>query len=355
MNRGFRSRFRAVNAEPGAVETEPNDGDRAAASRTMLVPTQGRPAGGLRVYAFPAGVGLAIVILAAAIAFTTPAFLTTSNLLTIVRAAAITGIAALGMTFITISGNYFSLAVEQTAAFCAIVFALAMSDGLGLGAALIVTLAVAVAIGLAEGAIIALGANPIIATLGAGAGLYGLSAIVTNNKQIQVGSHQADFLGQGQILGVPTQSYAFVLLAIVATIALTRTRFGRQIVLVGANKAAATASGMRVGLAVTSAFVLCSLGAAISGIFVAAQFGQGIVNQFDGFNTDVIAAVLVAGNAIQGGEGSALRTALGAIFIALLVNLTLLRGYPYGVRVLLEGLAILVGVTAYHLSQRGNR
>jgi simple sugar transport system permease protein/ribose transport system permease protein len=346
VTRDSRLRFLAAKAKGEPLED--------TGTRTIGVVGQ-RPGSIFRRYAFPISVGIAIVVLIIGISLTTPAFLTTSNLLTIVRAAAITGIAALGMTFITISGNYFSLAVEQTAAFCAIIFALAMAAGFGLVVAILVTLVVAAVIGLAVGAIVALGANPIIATLGAGAGLYGLSAIVTNNKQIQLGSHDADFLGQGQILSVPTQSYAFILLAVVAMIALTRTRFGRQIVLVGANKAAATASGIQVGLAVTAAFVLCSIGAAISGIFVAAQFGQGIVNQFDGFNTDVIAAVLVGGNAIQGGEGSAVRTALGAIFIALLVNFTLLRGYPYGVRVLLEGAAILVGVIAYHFSQRGNR
>lgn len=323
--------------------------------RPVVIDASGRDSLRARRRVATAATGAIFLAGAIAMVVSTPTFFTLSNMLTVVRAAAVTGIAALGMTFITISGNYFSLSVEQTAAFTAIVFAIGIHAGLALPLALLITFLVAGAIGLAQGATVALGANPIITTLGAGAVLYGLSAIVTNNKIIELNSHQPDFLGQGLVLGVPTQTYAFLMVVIVAELLLVKSRFGRQIILVGANRAAARATGLAVGLAITTAFILSSGSAAVAGILVAAQFGQGIVNQFENFNTDVIAAVLVAGNSVQGGEGSALRTALGAIFIALLVNFTLLRGYPYGIRIVLEGLAILIAVTAYHVARRGAR
>jgi ribose transport system permease protein len=99
--------------------------------------------------------------------------------------------------------------------------------------------------------------------------------------------------------------------------------------------------------------VISGAAAGICGILVASQIEQGIVNQFPTLNIDVIAAVLVAGTAVQGGDASMWRTALGACFIALLQNLMLLRDYSFGVRTLVVGVAVLVGVTVYtHFRRR---
>ena len=91
---------------------------------------------------------------------TTPGFLTTDNALLIIRTTSLTGIAAIGMTFITLSGAFFSLSVEQTAIVCAIVYALALSHGFGLLSALLVTAAVAVLVGAIQGAIVASASTP---------------------------------------------------------------------------------------------------------------------------------------------------------------------------------------------------
>jgi simple sugar transport system permease protein/ribose transport system permease protein len=131
-------------------------------------------------------------------------------------------------------------------------------------------------------------------------------------------------------------------------IVLAKTRYGRETQLVGANREAARASGLRVGFTIAMAFVISAVMAGVCGIIVASQFGQGTTNQFPGFNIDVIAAVLVGGTAVQGGDGSALRTAVGALSIALLQNLMVLRDYSFGVRTLVVGAAVLVGAVIYH-------
>jgi simple sugar transport system permease protein/ribose transport system permease protein len=274
---------------------------------------------------------------------------TYQNALNIVRAAALIGIVALGVTFVTISGNYFSLSVGQTAMFCAIAFAATMSWGWGLLLSLLGTLVLALAIGVLQGIVVALGANPIITTLGAGAAIYGLAAVLTDNKVVRIGSTAAEWLGRGRPLGIPTESYAFVILTLLAAIVLTRTRFGRFILLVGSNRAAARACGLPVWLSGIAALGISSAAAGMAGIFLAAQIGQGRVDQFGDLNLDVVAAVLVGGTAIQGGEGSMVRTMLGTIFIAVLTNLTLLRGYSYGTRIVVQGLFVIVGVSTYHL------
>lgn len=280
---------------------------------------------------------------------TTPAFLTGSNIVVIVRAASITGIMALGMTFMTISGNFFSLSVEQTAAMSAIVFAEAMAHGWNLFAAIAATLVLAMAIGALQGAVIAVGANPIVTTLAAGAILYGLGSVITHNQIVQIRTGTGTWIGQGRPLSVPTQVWALILLTVIASIVLRKTRFGRLLTLVGANRQTARASGLGVRRATILALVLTAVGAGIAGIFVASQIRQGIVNQFTGSNIDVIAAVLVGGAAIQGGSGSTVMTALGAVFIALLQNFLLLRNYSFGVRTAAEGLLVVLAVSAVHV------
>lgn len=312
-----------------------------------------KAASNLKNLLIPLGVGGAAFIILLIDWFVNPAFLTKENLLQIVRSGALIGIAALGTTFITISGHYFSLSVQQTAMFCSISFAGALSFGWGVLPALIATLLLALVLGLIQGYLVGIGANSIILTLGAGVVVYGMAALVTDNKVVRTGTDIAEWIGRARPLGIPTQTYALVIFTIIAHIVLTRTRFGRLIMLVGTNKDAAQASGLSVKRATLFAFTIASVAAGICGIFLAAQIGQGRVDQFPTLNFDVIAAVLVAGTAIQGGEGSALRTTMGTIFIALLQNLLLLSGQPYGIRIFLVGLCVVLGVSiSYLLRQR---
>src|SRR5438132_3567369 len=291
----------------------------------------------------PMSVVAAVGVILIAGGLTTSEFLTVDNVLIVVRSASITGIVALGMTFVTLSGNFFSLSVEQTAALCSIVFSEGLLHGYGLPASLLFAFAASIAVGLGQGFVIAAGLNPIVVTLGAGAALYGLAAVVTGNQVVNFTTTSAtNWIGTGRPLGVPTQSWAFIILTIVSTLILTRTRFGREIYLVGTNRAAARASGLSVGKATVVAFTLSSVAAGIVGVFTAAQFTQAPLTQFDGLNFDVIAAILVGGAALQGGEGSTLRSALGAIFIALLADLMLLRNVRFVTRWLLIGPRLVV-------------
>jgi simple sugar transport system permease protein/ribose transport system permease protein len=308
--------------------------------------------GAVLAWRVPVVVGAAVLVLLVIGWVTTPRFVTVDNALIIVRSASIIGIVAIAMTFVTISGHFFSLSVGETASLSAIAFSFMIAEGWGVPLAIVLTVALVLALGLVQGAAIAAGANPIITTLGAGAVLFGLAAVFTENKTVRTGSNVADWVGRGRPLGIPNQTWAFVLLTIVAAIVLTKTPFGRRLVLVGANAAAARAAGLRRGVVALAAFSIASLGAGLAGIFTAAQVGQGITDQFPELNINAIAAVLVGGTAIAGGEGSMFRTALGAVFIAGLDNLLVIRGYSYGVRVTVTGIAVLVGVALFTALRR---
>jgi ribose transport system permease protein len=301
---------------------------------------------------------LALIGIVGLIAFgvtATPGFLGVENLLNILRAAAIIGTVALGMTFVTITGNFFSLSVAQTAAFAAVAFAGLLAADVALPLAILAVLALSVVWGVVQGALVGRGANPIITTLGAGAALFGLTAVVTANRTIQIGSDVAEWLGRGRPIGIPNQTWLFLLLTVAGTIILSRTRLGRQLYLVGANRAAARASGISILGATLFAFSASAATAGAAGIMTAAQFGQGATNQFPDLTIPVIAAVLVGGTAVAGGEGSMLRTMLGTVFIALLQNIMLLRGMDTGPRLLLQGVIVAIAVSLYALSRRSGR
>ena len=269
-----------------------------------------------------------------------------------VRAASITGIIALGMSYITISGNLFALSAEELAILTACVFAFLMRAEYGLVTSIVITLLFAAACGAVQGAIISRGVDPIITTLAFGALFRGLASLVSDNKNILLNTKAAEWLGTGRPLGVPTQSWAFVILTGIAWFVLQKTRFGRQLILIGANRLAAKASGLQVGQASLVAMILFALCCAMAGISAASQFGLAVANLFVGLNIDVVAAVLVGGISLRGGQGSPIQAALGAVFIALLQNFMLLHSFTTGQRMLVIGCIVVAAVFGFHMIQK---
>jgi len=295
---------------------------------------------------------VAIAVLIAAAAITTPSFLTVENLITVVRAASITGIVAIGMSYITISGNLFALSAEELAILSACVFAWLMRADYGLVAALALTIVFSGGAGAIQGGIIARGADPIITTLAFGAFFRGLASLVSNNQNIMFADDVARFIGTGRPLGVPTQSWAFIILTLVAWFVLQKTRFGRQLLLIGANRDTARATGLRVGQASLVALTVFGVCCGLAGISAASQFGLAVANLFTGLNFDVIAAVLVGGISLRGGQGLPIQAALGAVFIALLQNYMLLHSFSSGQRMLVVGCMVAIATLGFHMFQR---
>lgn len=296
-------------------------------------------------------------------AATTPSFLTPFNLGVIVRAAAFVGIMAVGLTFVTISGNFFLLSVTEIAALSSIIFAFAVNQHLGILAVLILTLGIAAALGAVQGAIIGLGANPIVVTLAFGGVIFGVAAYLSDAQMILVSRpNPFEWLGAGLTFGIPNVTWIFLLIAVVGEMVLKRTTFGRRVFLSGDNRATATAIGNRAFAMAVQVCSIAALAGGLVGILFSAQMSAGYVNHFTGamgasgsLTLNAIAAVMVGGTAIAGGAGSVLRSAVGAIFIALIDNMMVLRGYEAGPRILFVGLVIVVSVAAYSLMRRARR
>jgi ribose/xylose/arabinose/galactoside ABC-type transport system permease subunit len=302
--------------------------------------------------------------------FSTDNYLTIFNFKTIIRDAALYGIMAIGLTFVTLSGNFFLLSIKETASICCVAFAVGMSTGFGIEAfegnfyiALLVALSIGLVAGAIQGLFVGLGGNPIVVTLGGAGILYGIAAWWSDNLVVSFRRpHDAEWLGTGSLFGLPSITWSFILIAIGAEFILKKTNFGRKVYLIGANRAAGKATGHENFSMAIIAFTICSICCAFVAVAFAAQMSSAQANYFSaefGSSGDmtilVIATVMVGGNSIMGGYGSTIRTSIGAIFIAMIDNMMVLNGLNSGPRVVGVGLMIVFSILVFALFAKGSR
>lgn len=285
-------------------------------------------------------------------AVTTDGFLTTANAKAILAGVGILGIVAVGMTFVTISGALFCLTLGTTLTVSSMAFLSWLE--LGVAPAILLTLLLGALIGLGQGVLVGgLGANPIIVTIGFGALQLGVASKLTDSAAVYppAGSSYgwlADTVG-----GLPVAVYVLAALVLIAGVWLTKSTLGQTILLVGENQAAARAAGLPVVRAVAAAFVIAGTCAALGGILLGATDGNAtLLTGGDRYTYDAIAAVLVGGVAASGGRGTVQQTVLGALLIAVISDMLLLRGASNGVQMLVTGAVVIVVLVFFQLKGR---
>jgi ribose/xylose/arabinose/galactoside ABC-type transport system permease subunit len=179
-----------------------------------------------------------------------------------------------------------------------------------------------------------------------------LVTLFTGGQVIVPEGINISWLALSNFLGLPLPVYIFVVYLLINWLIMEYTVVGRRILLMGANRRTALNSGISVRRTTTWAYLFMSIGIAIAGILSAAQLRQIQSNDLSTLTMDVIAAVLVGGSAIAGGEGSPLRSALGALLIVVLSNVMLLLGLPTGVRLLGVGLLVVIVVSVLHVLRK---
>lgn len=270
-------------------------------------------------------------------------FLSTANVNAILYSVAAVGIAAVGMAFITLSGNLFMLSMGATAAVSTIIFASTLH--LGLPATLALVVVFGAIVGLLQGVVVGwAGANPIIATIATSSIIMGAGALYSGGLTI-VGQGDASWLGVGTFAGlVPNQIVLFLVVALLAEVIVERTRFGRELRLIGMNPSAASVAGLRVQRTLTLAFLAAGTAAAVAGALFASQAAQGNLRLGGGLDFDAIAAVLVGGVAIKGGRGRMMDAAFGALFLAVVSNILLVKGLAFEIQLAVKGLVVVAAV-----------
>jgi ribose transport system permease protein len=302
------------------------------------------------------GVGLALVVMCAVLASTTDGFLTVLNLLNIGRQISLLGIMAIGMTFVLTCGDV-DLSVGSNYAFSGIVCGMLIDQGWSLVPAAGVALVCGLAIGLINGLLSTYGRLPsLIATLGMLSVVRGGALILTNGSPVTVDRSSGGMpstldtffaLGQGHLFGViPMQLVFFVIVAAIGWIILSFTNFGFRVFAVGGSPKAARVSGISVERVRIAAFmllgVLCALAGMLSLAFLpSSQAGQTGL----GLELDVIAATIIGGTSLSGGEGTIAGTILGVLIVGVLRNGLILLGISPFVQVLMIG-AVIIGAVA---------
>ena len=291
------------------------------------------------------GLLMAFLVLVVVLALLSPAFLTSRNLLNIVRQTSIHGIMAVGMTLVILTGGI-DLSVGSLLALAGILCA--TLDHLGWPVALVValTLLFGSLLGLVNGVVITRGkVTPFVVTLGTMSIFRGTALYFTNAQPISEFSPTLRFLGAGQILGwLPVPILVFLLSVGAVAVLLRRTRLGRHLYAIGGNLQAARLCGIPVERTTTAAYVLCGVTAAMSAVILTARLNAAEAIAGTGDELDVIASVVIGGTSLSGGRGSVWGTLLGALLIGTINNgMNLLGISPY-FQLILKGAVIVAAV-----------
>jgi ribose/xylose/arabinose/galactoside ABC-type transport system permease subunit len=293
-----------------------------------------------QAHLFSAAQAIGLVLLSGVI-LSTPGFLTGPSILSLLTTVSFIGCVAVGMTLITVSGNIMSFSLGATVGVTAMVFILAVNTlgfGLGLLCGVVFGALVSGIQGLAIGWV---RANPIIVSIAAFALIYGVTQVFAEKGTIYSNPGAIPAVFKGKISGVPIEFLVFLASAAAAQIILSVTRFGRNLFMVGSSFRAAEAVGVRTWRTVTGAYLWAGLFSSLAGIMLGIRYDSANMDYGVGYDYDAIAAVLVGGTPIGGGQGSALRTLAGAMVIAAVQVMLLLKGMRQEWQYLAAGLIVL--------------
>jgi ribose transport system permease protein len=294
---------------------------------------------------------LTLVALFIVLSIVSPSFLTATNLSSVARQTAVINIMALGMTVVIISGGI-DLSVGSILALAGLLGAMTMQHH-AVGAGIVAGLMIGAACGLANGLMITtLRISPFIVTLGA-MGIYrGVALIVSKGLPVQQIPDSFSYLAEGTLLGIPFVLWILVLCAAAVHIILEHTRLGRYAFAIGSNSDAAFYAGVPVRFHTTAVYALAGLLTGLAGMIEASRLMTGQPTSGQGYELTAIAAVVIGGGSLRGGEGSVLGTLVGAFIMGLLANGSDLLGVnPYWQQVII-GAVIIVAVALDELRKR---
>jgi len=294
-------------------------------------------------------IGLMLIIIVASIL--EPSFLTTSNLLNILRQASAIGILDLGVTFVTMTGGM-DLSVGSTVSLCSVIAVGIMnrygqaagSDGVAL-LAILAAIVIGFLVGIINGSLIV-----------AFNGRLGETFIITYGMEIVVAALALLYTGGQFVAGTFSPGLyqwlssgfvpiiLFLVLATIMHVILTYTPFGRQVSFIGANMDCARMSGIKVNSIRVLVYGICGICAGLTAVIVTSRVYSASPLQGNGYEMDAIAAVMVGGTSQTGGTGGIVNTLLGVLVLGVLGNALNVIGVDANAQLLFRGAIILMAV-----------
>ncbi|MCC6037621.1 MAG: ABC transporter permease [Armatimonadetes bacterium] len=280
-------------------------------------------------------------------------FFTSDNILTLLRQASFNAIMAAGVSVVIITAGI-DLSIGSVWALSSVVMAfVCVNKGLAWTLSVLIGLAVGLACGIVNGwGVTLLRIPPFVATLGMMSIARGLAEVITGGFQISGLPDAFQWWGQGDIFGVPVPVIVAVGVIVLTWALLRFTRLGRYIYAVGGNEAAAHLSGVPVNRVKLFAYAYCGTLAALAGLLATARMGSVRPSDALGYELDAIAASVIGGISLMGGQGSVLGTAIGAALIGVLRNgMVLLDVSAFWQKVVI-GVVIIIAVALDYLVWR---
>ena len=296
---------------------------------------------------------LALVVLCLGTTLLTGRFLSPLNLTNILVQSSIMAVIAIGMTFVIIGGG-FDLSVGSTVALAGCFAAMTMVQ-FGLVAGVLAGIATGVVVGIVNGVIVAsLGINPFITTLGTMVLVRGVVFLVTGGAPVGDDRLPDAFLafGTARLFGIHYLVWVPAILLVVLSWVMAATPYGRRIYATGGNREAAYLSGVPVGRIIASTYVWCGGLAGLAGVMLAARLQSGQPTAGEFYELTAIAAVVLGGASLHGGEGALYKSIIGVFIMIVLGNsLNLLNVDSYWQRVAV-GVVIVAAAAGDRLRSR---
>ncbi|AGI69346.1 putative sugar ABC transporter permease protein [Octadecabacter antarcticus 307] len=301
------------------------------------------------------GLLVAFAVFFMVVALNTDAFLSVGNILDVLRQVSITGMIAIGTTFVVLTGRL-DLSVGSMLTLLTVVL-VDQHNYVGPFLAILVTLLAAVALGAFNGLLVGyLKLNALIVTLAMLSFLQGLTLFYSGGSNVNIPNAQTTwfrFFGRSDLFGIPVPVLLFLGVAALAAFLLGKTVFGRQIYAVGGNETASNFSGISSSRTVFWAYVLSGLATGFAAIILGSRVmgAQSTIGQ--GYELTVLAGIILGGTSMLGGSGSVWRTVIGISMLGFIQNGLLLMGFAYYVQWLVTWAVIIVAVWADLAGKRG--
>jgi ribose transport system permease protein len=261
-----------------------------------------------------------LITLCAILWAATPHFLTVSNLLNVLEQTTLNAVVAVGMTFVIISGGI-DLSVGSVLAVAGIVLALALEAGVPAPAAIAAALATGSCCGIANGLLVSVTRlPPFIATLGMMSVARGAALMLAEGRPISGFPEAFRGIATARLLGIPAPVLITIVIYAVAHFVLTRTVFGRTAYAIGGNEEAARLSGVDVRFHKTAVYAVAGLTSAAAAVVLTARLNSAQPTAGTMYELDAIAATVIGGSSLLGGEGTLPGTLIGALIMGVLRN-----------------------------------
>ncbi len=293
------------------------------------------------------GIFVIFIVLCAVISALTPYFFKTANIINILRQISNIGIMAVGQAMvIIIAGIDLSVSATLSLSACTIAY---LSNYMNSWVAACIALLIGIVVGLMNGFLsVKIGIAPFIATLGIQMMARGAAFLITKGIPIKFLS-EAGVLGSGAIplgngLQLPIPIIIMFVVYGIGLIVLTKTVFGRNLYAVGDNEKSARLSGINADAVKITAYVVSGFLAALAGIINAGNLTTAEASAGDGIESNVIAAVVIGGVSMSGGEGSMVGILIGAAIMGVIKNAFILLNFPATMQTLTIGFLIIASV-----------